>query len=205
MSAEPVIRPARPDDDVDRVVRDAFAEEGDKVAALWAELEQSDLLRASLVAERDGQVVGHVGLSLSWLDARRELVDVWVLSPLSVLHRHHGAGIGTRLVAAAVEAARESGTPLLFLEGDPGYYGPRGFEPGAAHGLTPASVRTPAPAFQVVRFESHEDWMTGQLIYPDVWWRHDAAGLRDPLLARIEKAQVESARIESAQSEERIR
>ena len=33
--------------------------------------------------------------------------------------------------------------------------------------------------------------MTGQLIYRDVWWRYDAAGLRDPLLAQIENAQIE--------------
>jgi putative acetyltransferase len=38
----------------------------------------------------------------------------------------------------------------------------------------------------VVRFAAHEEWMTGQLIYRDVWWRYDAAGLRDPLLAELE-------------------
>ena len=141
----------------------------------------------SLVAEVDGEVVGHVGLSPAWLDARRELVDVWLLSPLSVVHQQQGRGIGTRLLAAAVEHARDSGTPLLFLEGDPGYYGARGFEQADRRGFAPASARTPAPAFQVVRFDSHEEWMTGQLIYRDIWWRHDAAGLRDPMLAEIEE------------------
>jgi putative acetyltransferase len=29
--------------------------------------------------------------------------------------------------------------------------------------------------------------MTGQLIYPAVWWEHDAAGLRDPRLAELEE------------------
>ena len=29
--------------------------------------------------------------------------------------------------------------------------------------------------------------MTGQLIYRDLWWRQDAAGLRDPLLAELEE------------------
>jgi len=191
VAAEPVIRPARPGDSVDRVIRDAFVEDGEKLVALWSELERSDLLRGSIVAERDGEVVGHVGLSHAWLDARRELVDVWLLSPLSVVRQDQGVGIGTRLLEAAVDAARASGTPLLLLEGDPGYYRVRGFELGAAYGLIPASARTPAPAFQVVRFESHEDWMTGQLIYPDLWWRYDAAGLRDPLLAQIENAQIE--------------
>jgi putative acetyltransferase len=29
--------------------------------------------------------------------------------------------------------------------------------------------------------------MTGRVVYPDVWWRRDAAGLRDPLLAELEE------------------
>jgi putative acetyltransferase len=191
VTGEAVVRPAAPGDDVGRVIREAFADEGVRVSALWEELAESDALRGSIVAERDGEVVGHVGLSHSWVDARRELVDVWVLSPLSVLPSEQRQGIGSRLVEAAIEACRESGTPLLFLEGDPGYYGARGFEPGATHGFAPASPRTPEPAFQVARFESHEDWMSGQLIYRDIWWRHDLAGLRDPLLAQIEEALTE--------------
>lgn len=30
--------------------------------------------------------------------------------------------------------------------------------------------------------------MTGRLIYRDVWWEHDCAGLRDPVLAEVERA-----------------
>jgi putative acetyltransferase len=29
--------------------------------------------------------------------------------------------------------------------------------------------------------------MTGQLIYPDVWWEHDSAGLRDLRLAQLDQ------------------
>ena len=191
MTSEIEVRPARHGDRVAAVVREAFADQGERVSALWTELEESDALRGSIVAARDSEVVGHVGLSHAWVDARRELVDVWLLSPLSVVPEERGSGIGTRLLAAAVDAARSSGTPLLFLEGDPGYYGARGFERADRLGFAPASARTPGPALQVVRFDSHEEWMTGQLIYRDVWWRHDTAGLRDPMLARIENAQSE--------------
>jgi putative acetyltransferase len=172
---------------VDKVIRGAFAEDGEKVLALWAELADTDLLRGSLVAEVDGAVVGHVGLSHAWVDARPELVDVWLLSPLSVLPEHQGAGLGTRLLTAAVESARDGGAPLLFLEGDPGYYGPRGFERADRFGFAPPTSRVPGPAFQVVRFDGHEEWMTGQLVYREIWWRYDAAGLRDPLLGEIEE------------------
>jgi putative acetyltransferase len=29
--------------------------------------------------------------------------------------------------------------------------------------------------------------MSGQLIYPSVWWEYGAAGLRDPRLAELEE------------------
>ena len=144
--------------------------------------------RGSVVAVLDGTVVGHVGLSTAWLDARRELLEVWLLSPLSVRPDLQRRGIGTALVAAAVEHARAGGAPLLFLEGDPGYYGRRGFERASDHGFAAPSERTPDRAFQVVRLDAAEDWMRGRVVYRDVWWRHDAAGLRDPLLAEVEEA-----------------
>jgi putative acetyltransferase len=111
---------------------------------------------------------------------------VAVLSPLSTAPDRQGEGIGTTLVAAAIEAARGTGRPALFLEGSPAFYGSRGFTRASTLGLEPASRRTPEAAFQVVTFGSNEDWMTGRLVYPDVWWRHDAAGLRDPDLAFLE-------------------
>ena len=187
MSGDVVVRPAGPQDPVQHVIAAAFADEGEQVARLWAEIDQSEALRASIVVEQDGRIVGHVGLSHAWLDARRELVDVWLLSPLSVLPAMQRQGIGARLLAAAIGVARSGGTPLLFLEGSPDYYGGRGFERASPHGFTPASARTTDAAFQVVRFDGHEEWMTGQLIYRDVWWRHDSAGLRDPLLAELER------------------
>ena len=111
-----------------------------------------------------------------------------MLSPLSTSPDHQGAGIGTALVAAAVEAARGLGRPMLFLEGSPTFYGSRGFEPASTYGFEAPSRRVPAPAFQVVVLGEQPEWMTGRVVYPEVWWRHDSTGLRDPDLAEIEAA-----------------
>ena len=144
--------------------------------------------RTGLVAEERGAVVGHVGLSLVWVDARHKLVEAWMLSPLGVLPERQQTGVGTALVAAAVETARASGVPALFLEGSPLFYGARGFERADRRGFLPAALeRTPRSGFQVVVYESHEPWMTGQLIYPDIWWEHDLTGLRDLRLAELEE------------------
>ena len=186
------VRPEQPADHgaVRRVVTAAFGADdpghGSDVAQIWESLGHHR--RVGLVAEERGVVVGHVGLSQGWVDARRDLVEVWVLSPLSVVPGRQREGFGTALVAAAVETADGSGTPALFLEGSPSYYGARGFERADRHGFLPAAlVRTPAAGFQVVVFGAHEPWMSGQLIYPSVWWEYGAAGLRDPRLAELEE------------------
>jgi len=186
------VRPEQPADreDVLRVITAAFGSErpehGAQVADIWSGLGRRK--RASLVVEQGGHVLGHVGLSRAWIDARRALVETWMLSPLSVVPERQGEGIGTALVAAAVDTARENGAPVLFLEGSPTYYGARGFERADRRGFLPAALeRTPRAAFQCVLFDVWEAWMTGQLIYPDIWWTHGGAGLRDPDLAEVEE------------------
>lgn len=166
------------------VVRAAFADHGERVAALVEEL--GGHRAVSLVADIGGQVVGHVQLSRSWLDARERLVDVLVLSPLGVVPARQGVGIGTALVQAAIRAAEDLGAPLVFLEGDPAYYARFGFEPGDRHGFLRPSVRIPEPAFQVRLLSSYEPWMRGALVYAEPFWTQDCAGLRDPRLAEIE-------------------
>lgn len=173
-------------DEVRRVVETAFGDEGTKVTGVWAEVVARGLDRAQLVAVDGDEVVGHVGLSHAWLDARSELIDIVVLSPLSVAPPRQGAGIGAALLAAAVAEAERLGSPVVVLEGDPGYYARHGWSAASSYGLEAPSHRIPGPAFQVVALRGHEPWMTGRVVYRDVWWEHDAAGLRDPLLAQVE-------------------
>ncbi len=182
-----MIRAYRPEDEeaVRTVVTAAFADEGETVAALVDDLRVCHA-RAELVAELDGAVVGHVLLSRSWVDARQALVEVLVLSPLSVAPSHQRRGVGTALLDAVVARARELGVPAVFLEGDPAYYSSRGFEPATPRGFTRPSTRIPEPAFQVAVLDSHKDWMTGALVYCEPFWTHDCVGLRDPELSQIE-------------------
>lgn len=159
---------------------------GRDVVALVSALDSSGATRASLVTTRGDIVVGHVQLSRGWIDARRELVDVLVLSPLSVLPEHQHCGIGTRLITAALAEAERQHAPAVFLEGDWRYYGARGFTTGAASGFARPSDRVPERAFQVRLLPAREDWMSGRLIYPEAFWTTGTVGLRDPRLAEIE-------------------
>ncbi|NYE37948.1 putative acetyltransferase [Nocardioides cavernae] len=177
---------------VEAVVEAAFGDHGAAVNDVIARLRSVEDLAAELVAVtgegHEEQVVGCVALSRAWLDARERLVDVLVLSPLAVAPEHQRSGIGSALLEAVPAVAERLGAPLVFLEGDPGYYGTRGWDRASAHGLERPSHRIPDPACQVRVLAAHESWMTGRLVYPDVWWRLDLVGLRDPDLAAIEAA-----------------
>jgi putative acetyltransferase len=179
-SPEPVVRHERTQDvkRVREVVVAAFAD--DSLGALVDDLRASSAWRGlSFVAEVDGEVVGHVSFTRGWLDAPSRLVEVLVLSPLSVHPEHHGRGVGSALVRGSLEALSGRPEPLIFLEGDPRYYRRFAFEPGAHLGFSAPSTRIPGPAFQVIRRPTYQAWMTGALVYPDVFWEHDAVGLRD--------------------------
>ena len=161
-----------------RVVAAAFGEE--PVAELLADLRRDHCWRGlSFVAVTDdGEVVGHVAYTRAWVDAPDRLVPVLVLSPLSVHPDRQRAGVGAALVRESLAALAERPEPVVFLEGDPGYYGRLGFEAAGSWGFTAPSARIPPAAFQAVRLPSYDASVQGALVYPDVFWRHDAVGLR---------------------------
>ena len=130
------------------------------------------------VAVVEGQIVGHVRVTRGWIDAELRLVDILVLSPLSVMPAFQRRGIGAALTRHAVEQADSMGAPAVFLEGSPEFYSRLGWQPAAELGVTPPSVRIPAPAFQAVRLGRWEDWMRGALVYAEPFWANDCVGLR---------------------------
>jgi putative acetyltransferase len=181
VSEGPAVREERLDDAeaVRRVVQAAFV--GEAVPELLDDLRRSVAwLDLSLVAcDAEGEVVGHVCFTRAWLDAPARLVEVLVLSPLSVRPDRQRTGVGTRLVTESLRRLEGRGEPLVFLEGDPGYYSRFGFVAGSRLGLTAPSVRIPPAAFQAATLPGYDpEQMRGALVYPDVWWRHDAVGLR---------------------------
>jgi putative acetyltransferase len=173
-------------DAVAEVHREAFGDQGDvdhgnAVAALVDEL-RARLNRESglsLVAERRGEVVGHVMFSRGLLDAPARLVAIEILSPVGVTPRAQGNGVATALIRRGLEILNARQVPAVFLEGDPGFYGRLGFVPAGTRGFRKPSLRIPDAGFQVITLRSHEPWMTGTLVYPEPFWRHDLVGLRD--------------------------
>jgi putative acetyltransferase len=164
------------------VIGRAFAGHPEVVALEEALAQRSD--SAGYVAVVDEQVVGHVRLTRGWIDAKMRLVEVLVLSPLSVAPKHQNRAIGRALVAHAVAEAELRGVPAVFLEGDPAYYARLGWRPASELGVTPPSVRIPEPACQAVALPRWQPWMRGELVYADTFWALDCVGLRGDRLER---------------------
>ncbi len=85
----------------------------------------------ALVADSDGAVVGHVQCSRAWVGE----MPVVALGPIGVLPARQGEGVGSALVRAALEQARQRGECAVILLGAPDFYGRFGFGPGADLGL----------------------------------------------------------------------
>jgi len=91
----------------------------------------------SLVADIDGDVVGHCMLGRKHL-AARPAPAVLALGPLSVHPRWQRQGVGGRLVTAALKAALRRGQEdLIVLLGEPTYYPRFGFKPASDFGIGP--------------------------------------------------------------------
>ena len=129
------VRPERPGDIAPiRAVNSAAFGRGAE-AKLVEALRQARALDASLVAERNGRIVGHVALSPVSVQGAF-MPGVLGLAPLAVHPDHQRQGIGARLVEAALAAAKAGGGKLVVVLGDPAYYRRFGFRRAKDMGLT---------------------------------------------------------------------
>jgi len=182
MTTDDAIRPETPADQaaIRDLHRDAFARDT-QIPPLVQRLRALDapISTISLVAEAaGGEILGHVMLSHGWLDAPDRLIDILILSPLGVRTSAQRQGIGTALLARAVSAAESTSAPILFLEGNPAFYAPRGWKPAIPQGIRAPSLRIPERALQMIRLPRYAPGMTGTLVYRELWWDLDCVGLR---------------------------
>ena len=73
-----------------------LAFEGAAEADLVEALHRDGLVLASLVADVDGDTVGHILFSRMWVDTAAGAVDAACLAPVAVLPLQQRRGIGTR-------------------------------------------------------------------------------------------------------------
>lgn len=142
--------------------RDAFG--GDSEAELIERLDADGLVAVSLAAEEDGGIVGHI--LLSWLrlemDGRR--LRGLALAPMAVAPADQRRGVGSRLVRAAIEAARRAGADAIIVLGHPGFYPRFGFAAQAAARL--ASPFSGEAFMALALTDGALAGQTGSVVYP---------------------------------------
>jgi putative acetyltransferase len=117
-----------------RVVNEAAfggRDEADLVEALREE--RAALL--SLVAQIDGQIVGHVLFGRMWIETATGTVPAVALAPMAVLPAYQRQGVGSQLIRAGLDLVRGLGEQIIVVVGHPAYYPRFGFSSETAGGL----------------------------------------------------------------------
>jgi putative acetyltransferase len=109
-------------------------------------LRKVGMLSVSLVAEDNGEIVGHVAISPITISDGSS--GWYVLGPISVAPDRQGLGIGSQLMERALADLHELEAAGCVLVGDPNYYGRFGFKPKPALVLP----GVPPEYFQAISF-----------------------------------------------------
>ena len=117
-----------------------------------------DALRASegvvsLVAERDGGVVGHILFTPVLLEPRVRGKQGLGLGPMAVLPDLQRQGIGSALVRQGLARVHRSGCPFVVVLGHPDYYPRFGFVPASDLHISSQWHDVPDEAFMIVVFD----------------------------------------------------
>ena len=161
-----------------RVHRAAFgqAEEAELTRDLLADPTAQPAL--SLIAEEDGQALGHVLFSRARLTDPDSDLLASILAPLAVVPQAQRKGLGGALVKAGLEHLRKEGVALVFVLGDPAYYARFGFAPAGRQGFE-APYALPAAYAEAWMVQTLSDGVLGNvsgtvvcgdaLMKPELW------------------------------------
>lgn len=105
----------------------------------------------SLVAEEDGEIIGHIMFSPVSLSGHPEL-KLMGLAPMAVVPSHQRKGIGSALVKAGLDQCRRLGFGAVVVLGHPAYYPRFGFAPSARFGIV-CEYDVPEEVFMVLALQ----------------------------------------------------
>ena len=125
----------------------------------------------SLVAEEQGEIVGHVLFSKAKIIQDNGEIEVLVLAPVAVNPSVQKKGIGSNLIEEGLRRAKDLGYGLVCLIGHPNYYTKFGFQPARNHGIELTQFEVPDDVFMVNELIEGELQQTnGELRYPPAFF-----------------------------------
>ena len=100
---------------------------GDAEANLVDALRDSGEIALSLIAELEGEIVGHILYSRLAIVTPSHTLSGLALAPMAVLPSHQRQGIGSQLVRESLDFLRTSSAQAVFVHGHPEFYKRFGF------------------------------------------------------------------------------
>jgi len=121
----------------------------------------------SLVAELDGQLVGHILFTPLQIKNEQDSFTSLVLGPVSVLPEFQKQGIGGQLIRAGHQKALELGFQSVILIGHPEYYPRFGYKTASGWGIKTHYELPSDDVFMAVELtEGALDKVSGIVIFP---------------------------------------
>jgi putative acetyltransferase len=116
-----------------RVLHDAFG--GDDEVQLVDALRDAGHVLLSLVAEEDGEIIGHIAFSPMTIDSETDTYAAICLAPVAVTPARQDRGVGSALIKASLDELRATIDGAVLLLGHPTYYPRFGFRPAREFGV----------------------------------------------------------------------
>ncbi len=129
-----VIRPEEPKDYAAVHIVNATAFETPAEANLVEVLRKEAHSYLSIVADEDGEIVGHIMFSPVTLAGHTDL-KIMGLGPVAVVPEKQGKGIGSALVNARLERCKQLDYGAVVVLGHKGYYPRFGFTPSVGYSI----------------------------------------------------------------------
>lgn len=162
------IRPEAPADygPVRKLNKKAF--KGNSESKLVDALRESDsfIPALSLVAEKDGAVVGHILFSPVIIKDQAAETPALTLAPMAVLPEFQRQGIGSALVKRGLAEAGRAGHKIVIVVGHPEYYPRFGFVKAGEKGLK-LPFEAPDEVFMALELAPGAlEGVKGEIVYP---------------------------------------
>jgi putative acetyltransferase len=120
----------------------------------------------SLVAQKDGRIVGHALFSPVLIKGDTDIITVVAgLGPVAVLPFFQRQGVGGKLIEAGTQRCRVAGYQAIIVLGHSSYYPRFGFQPAAEYRIY-CAYEVPADAFMVLELQEKAlDKLSGMAYY----------------------------------------